>query len=104
MDKRILQAAILVVSDTAARDPSTDKAVEALTEAFFSDAQGRWTVSETKIVPDDVVEIQQAITSWCDGEKFPNLVVTTGGTGFAIKDRTPEAITPLVQKHATGLV
>jgi gephyrin len=37
-----------------------------------------------------VLEIQRAVTGWTDGEDFANLVVTTGGTGFAVKDVTPE--------------
>ena len=44
-----------------------------------------------QIIPDDVLEIQRAITRWTDqGDERINLVVTSGGTGFAVKDLTPE--------------
>jgi gephyrin len=87
-----LKAAILVVSDTAARDPQTDKGGPALT-AVFTESNGRsetWAAPVVKIVPDDVLEIQSAIHEWADREDFFNLIVTSGGTGFALKDNTPE--------------
>ena len=104
MDVKPLTAAILIISDTAFRDPSTDKAGSTLTDVFNQDGGGQWRVSDTQIVPDDVVAIQRWVTGWCDGEHNPNLIITTGGTGFTSKDNTPEAIGPLLHKHATGLV
>ncbi|KAK5121510.1 hypothetical protein LTR85_005343 [Meristemomyces frigidus] len=100
-----LRAAILIISETASKDPTTDKGIPALQEVFASSkGGGKWLVDETRIVPDDVLDIQSAISGWADGEDFRNLVVTSGGTGFAQKDVTPEAVTPLVHKHAPGLV
>lgn len=104
MEKPKLKAAILVVSDTASHDPSTDTAGEALSTAFASYGGDQWVRPETKIVPDDVLMIQQSITGWSDGEDYFNLVVTTGGTGFAVRDNTPEAVNPLIHRHAPGLV
>jgi len=102
MEEPHLEAAILIVSDTASQDPSTDKAQTVLVDTFRQ--ADRWQVTETKIVGDDVLAIQRALTGWCDRSDAPNLVVTTGGTGFAIKDHTPEAVNPLLERHATGLV
>ena len=103
----MLKAAILVVSDTASKDPSTDKARETLTNVFEASG-GRWTVSETHIVPDSEADIADQIERWCDGDSSttnkPNLIVTTGGTGFATKDVTPEAVEPLLERKASGLV
>ncbi|KAL8813806.1 MAG: hypothetical protein Q9223_006931 [Gallowayella weberi] len=104
MSNEKLRAAILIVSDTAYREPSTDKARPILTDVFNRDGGDQWGVSEVRIVPDDVRAIQQQVTAWCDGASFPNLLVTTGGTGFTAKDNTPEAISPLLHKHAPGLV
>ena len=104
MEKEKLQAAILIISDTVAQDPSTDKAGDVLSEAFSSDGGGRWTTPEKKMVPDDILAVQRIITQWCDGDNHVNLIVTTGGTGFASKDHTPEAISPLIHRHAPGLV
>lgn len=87
-----LKAAILVVSDTATHDPQTDRVGPALT-AVFTEGNGRseaWAAPLVKIVPDDVLEIQRAIHQWADGEDLFNLIVTSGGTGFAVRDITPE--------------
>jgi gephyrin len=86
-----LKAAILVVSDTAARDASADKSTEAIKEVFALDGKGQWEVTNTKIVSDNATDIVVAILGWTeDPDSRPNLVLTTGGTGFAMKDITPE--------------
>ena len=100
-----LKAAILIVSDTAFRDPSTDKAGNILEEVFTSEGSDAWTVDCSDIVPDDTNTIRDYVTQLCDNDdNFVNLVVTTGGTGFAVKDHTPEAIKPLIDREAPGLV
>ncbi len=106
----LLRAAILVISDTAAANPSTDKAIPTLKDTFSQDGAGKWTEPLTLIVPDDVLEIQRAIRQWTDSENetlnggVVNLVITTGGTGFARRDFTPEAVTPLLHRQAPGIV
>ncbi|KAK3901607.1 Gephyrin [Staphylotrichum tortipilum] len=99
-----LKAAILVVSTTAANDPSTDAADAALRDVFEVDGGGRWQVADTKIVADVTADIQRKIMLWTDGADPVNLVITTGGTGFAIADNTPEAVSVLLHKQAWGLV
>ncbi|KAI1932079.1 hypothetical protein LOZ66_002838 [Ophidiomyces ophidiicola] len=99
-----LRPAVLVVSDTAFHDPSTDKAGVALTEVFAREGS-KWERPAVKIVPDEKVHIQRQICQWTDSEdEYVNLVVTTGGTGFAVRDETPEAILPLIHRQAPGLV
>ncbi|KAL6231287.1 hypothetical protein BDW75DRAFT_233732 [Aspergillus navahoensis] len=102
MEGQRLKAAILVVSDTASRDPSSDRVIGTLTDVFPVD--GPWEKPITKIVPDDVVQIQRVVCEWADGPSLVNLILISGGTGFAVKDNTPEAITPLLHRHAPGLV
>ncbi|KAI4287063.1 MAG: hypothetical protein L6R35_003683 [Caloplaca aegaea] len=99
MNHQKLKAAILIVSDTASQDPSTDKSGPLLRDVLFAEeASGggeQWTVSEQQIVADDVLAIQRQVTTWCDGGgggDYVNLILTTGGTGFTGKDNTPEAI------------
>ncbi|KAK3070803.1 hypothetical protein LTR53_009808 [Teratosphaeriaceae sp. CCFEE 6253] len=99
-----LRAAILIISETASRDPATDKCIPALQEVFSRIAGDRWDASETRIVPDNVLDIQRAITGWTNGAEPFNLALTSGGTGFTPKDVTPEAVTPLIHKHAPGLI
>ena len=104
MDKPKLRARILIISDTAFQDPSTDKAGDTLSDVFANDGNGQWAVDDRKIVPDEVLTIQKAVSLSCDGEDYANLLITTGGTGFAVKDNTPEAVNPLIHRHAPGLV
>ncbi|KAH0542007.1 hypothetical protein FGG08_003556 [Glutinoglossum americanum] len=104
MSPTILKAAILIISDTAFLDPLTDTTGDILRDVFHIDGRGQWEVVETKIVPDNIGQIQRAVTQWTDQlDVAVNLVVTSGGTGFAVKDKTPEAITPLLHKQASGL-
>lgn len=85
-----LKPAILIISDTAAADPSTDRSAPILSEVFAND--GKWQNPEVAIVKDDIEAIRGKVQAWTDsdGEDFPNLVLTTGGTGFAKRDWTPE--------------
>ncbi|KAJ0413802.1 hypothetical protein BJY00DRAFT_321568 [Aspergillus carlsbadensis] len=99
-----LKAAILVVSDTASQDPSTDRVVGTLSHVFTTEGPNSWDQPITKIVPDDVLQIQRAVCDWADGPDPVNLILLSGGTGFAVKDNTPEAVSPLIHRHAPGLV
>ncbi|RGP78455.1 molybdopterin molybdotransferase [Fusarium longipes] len=99
-----LKAALLIVSTTAAKDASADASGPILTQVLKDEGEGKWEVCDTRIVADDVLAIQRQITAWTDGTDSINLVVTTGGTGFATGDSTPEAVTPLLHKQAPGLV
>ncbi|OQE44414.1 hypothetical protein PENCOP_c002G07092 [Penicillium coprophilum] len=95
-----LRVAILIVSDTASKDPASDKVFDALRPIL---SEG-WEPPAFKIVPDDVFQIQQSIYDWADSPNWYNLILLSGGTGFSIKDNTPEAVSPLIQRHAPGLV
>jgi len=92
MSAQRYRAAILVVSETAARDSSTDKCIPALEEVFHNDGNDQWEVVDKKIVPDQVSDIQRTVMQWCDHDDRMNIVVTSGGTGFAVKDVTPEVL------------
>ncbi|SCZ87620.1 BZ3500_MvSof-1268-A1-R1_Chr2-2g05086 [Microbotryum saponariae] len=93
--------AVLVVSDTAAATPSTDLSGPALRELLHSHPD--FNVVQQAVVPDDKSRIHDQVKRWCDTEGI-ELVLTSGGTGFGIRDLTPEALTPLIDKHAPGLV
>jgi len=89
MSTTTLRAAILVVSTTASKDVSADASGPILKDVFEQE-RGKWEVVETKIVSDDVLEIQRAIMGWTGQENPVNVIITTGGTGFAVSDCTPE--------------
>ncbi|KAI1346534.1 molybdenum cofactor synthesis domain-containing protein [Xylaria sp. FL0043] len=100
-----LKAALLIVSTTAAKDPSTDASQLALSDVLDKEGGGKWELVDTKIVSDVVTKIQRQIMLWADvADEGINLIVTTGGTGFATSDNTPEAVSALLHKQAPGLV
>lgn len=88
------KAAILVVSTTAACKQSRDTTGLDLKDLLQGQGSaGQWNVVETRIVGDNVLDIQQSICRWSDenhGSDSINLVLTAGGTGFATSDVTPE--------------
>ncbi|KAI0870705.1 molybdenum cofactor synthesis domain-containing protein [Hypoxylon argillaceum] len=99
------KVALLIVSTTAAKDPSTDSSRVALSNVIEKEGGGKWELVDTKIVSDGLVQIQDQIMQWADAAaEAVHLILTTGGTGFATSDNTPEAVSPLLHKQAPGLV
>lgn len=94
MSEAPLKVAILVVSTTAAKDPATDASEATLRAVLEKDArEGQWELVATRIVPDRADEIRKSVEQWTDGSENTapaNLLITTGGTGFAKDDITPE--------------
>lgn len=108
MSDSIFKVAILVVSDTCFKDNSQEKVVDALSEFFktinANAVQPRnYQIAKSAIVPDKVDEIQNLISEWTHDDNL-RLILTCGGTGFTINDNTPEAIKPLIEKDAPGIV
>ncbi|KAF9035074.1 molybdenum cofactor biosynthesis protein [Hymenopellis radicata] len=95
-----IRVAVLTVSDTAATDNSADKSGPKIVELV---QQAKLSCVDHAIVPDDIPLIQEAINLWCYSGEV-DVIITTGGTGFGVRDKTPEAVTPLLQRQASGLV
>ena len=91
-----LKIAVLTVSDT--RDAAEDKSGATLVERIR--AAGH-VVAERALVKDDVNAIRQRVKAWI-ADKFIDVVITTGGTGFTGRDVTPEAVEPLFEKKMDG--
>ena len=91
-----LMNAVLTVSDT--RELADDKSGNTLIERIR--AAGH-KLAERAIVKDDVRAIRQRVKAWI-ADKFIDVVITTGGTGFTGRDVTPEAIEPLFEKRMDG--
>ncbi len=62
----------------------------------------QWVVATSRVVPDDIDEIQATLIEWSDS-KIIDVILTTGGTGFAARDVTPEATLAIVHRLAPGL-
>ncbi len=94
-----LRIAILTVSDRSSRGERPDASGPALVEVVT--AQG-WQITQTGIIPDDLDELEQTLSEWCDLDVC-DVLLTTGGTGFAPRDVTPEATLAVSHRQAPGL-
>lgn len=95
-----IRVALLTVSDRSTRGERADASGPALMELV---AQQGWQVVATRIVADDRPGIQEALVAWCD-QGDVDLILTTGGTGFAPRDVTPEATLAIIERATPGLV
>lgn len=92
-----LRIAVLVVSDT--RTEETDKSGALLVERIGSSGH---SLAGRTIVPDDIDAIQAQVAAWAD-DPGVDVIVATGGTGFAPRDVTPEATRAVIEREAPGL-
>jgi molybdopterin adenylyltransferase len=91
-----LRIAVLIVSDT--RDEQSDKSGALLVERL--EAAGHELAGKA-IVKDDVDAIRGQVRSWVESPDV-DLIISTGGTGFAPRDVTPEAVKPLFRREMDG--
>ena len=91
-----LKIAILTVSDT--RDEETDKSGALLVSRIETAGH---TLTAKTIVPDDVTAIRAQLHLYIADAEV-DVVITTGGTGFAPRDVTPEAVKPLLTREMDG--
>jgi molybdenum cofactor synthesis domain-containing protein len=99
-DERLqLRAAALTISDSCSAGTREDRSGPALAEALR-----RWgaDVVVEEILPDDREQIAARLRELADALEI-DLVATTGGTGFAPRDVTPEATRDVVEREAPGL-
>ena len=90
---------ILTLSDRSASGERADASGPALADLIRAQ---NWVVTEQHILPDDESTIRAALTEWVDSSRF-DVILTTGGTGFALRDVTPEATRAVIQRDAPGL-
>lgn len=95
----MIKVAVLTVSDSAANGTREDRSGPAAAQRC--QAAG-WAVVEMRIVPDEMPAISQQIACWAD-DGNANVIVTTGGTGVALRDVTPEATKAVVDREIPGI-
>jgi molybdopterin adenylyltransferase len=93
-----LLAKVLTVSTSVAAGRGADSSGPALVERL---ASSDFEVVETLVVPDGRDSVADALRSLC--EDFNGLVLTTGGTGMAPSDQTPEGTLDVLERQAPGL-
>jgi molybdopterin adenylyltransferase len=95
-----MRAAILTVSSSRSRGGGGfDESGARL--AVFAEGLGA-EVAARELVPDDRDLIEERLRHWADVDRF-ELVLTSGGTGFAPSDVTPEATRAVIEREAPGL-
>jgi len=104
-----LRVGVLTVSDRAAAgvysDESGPEVQRCLAEYASGPGAGCWglEVGAAAVVPDEQSEICARMMEWSDGAAPCNLILTTGGSGIAPRDVTPEATLEVVQRPLPGI-
>lgn len=91
-----LRIAVLTISDT--RTEESDTSGELLVERLQSAGH---ELADKAIVRDEVEAIRQQVNEWVASDTV-DLIISTGGTGFAPRDVTPEAVKPLFRREMDG--
>lgn len=94
-----MKTAILTISDRSASGETEDQSGPLIAQIIRE--RTVWEVARQKIVPDEQPTIARMLRRWCDEQI--NLILTTGGTGFAPRDVTPEATREVIEREAPGI-
>ena len=95
-----IDVAVLTISDRCYKGERQDLSGPALCHKI---QELGWNLVSTTILPDEFDQIKDYLVNQTSSGKV-NLILTSGGTGFAPRDITPEATLAVIEKHASGLV
>lgn len=93
-----LMAKVLTVSDGVVAGTRQDRSGGALADLLSDNG---FEVVERAVCPDGIDDVSAALHALVEG--FAGLIVTTGGTGFGVRDLTPEATQRVIERAAPGL-
>ena len=91
---------VMTVSDRCSRGEEQDRSGPFIAEWVSEHWEGQ--VLRQEVVPDERGMIAIRLVEWSDAEQL-DLILTTGGTGFAPRDVTPEAIRDVIERETPGL-
>ncbi|MFN2493421.1 MAG: molybdenum cofactor biosynthesis protein B [Pyrinomonadaceae bacterium] len=94
-----IRAVVITVSDTCSRGEREDASGVALVQLLLKMGA---EIVERRILSDDLDPLTKALREFADRSDV-NLVITTGGTGVAPRDNTPEATLAVIEREAPGL-
>ncbi|HET7023915.1 MAG TPA: MogA/MoaB family molybdenum cofactor biosynthesis protein [Gemmatimonadales bacterium] len=94
-----MRIAILTISDAGSRGERVDTSGDAI--AAWALGRG-YEVAVRALVADDVTAISSQLVEWADADRA-DLLLTTGGTGLAPRDVTPEATERVLERRAPGI-
>src|ERR1700691_2431349 len=95
----MIRVAVITVSDSARAGTREDRSGPAVRERVESLG---WTVSAHELVPDESNQIADALRRLADSGEV-SVILTTGGTGVALRDVTPEATRGVIEREIPGL-
>jgi molybdenum cofactor synthesis domain-containing protein len=95
----VINAAVLTISDSAYAGTRTDLSGPAVRERL---EQLGWSVSASEVLPDEADLISARLATLADGKQFA-AIFTTGGTGVAARDVTPEATRAAIDREIPGI-
>lgn len=90
---------VLTISDRSSQGIRPDESGPALISAIES--QG-WQAVKYEIIADDLEKIRDTLIAWAD-TNMVDVLLTTGGTGFAPRDVTPEATRMVIERQTPGI-
>ncbi|XP_055343263.1 gephyrin-like [Paramacrobiotus metropolitanus] len=94
---------LLIISDRCHRKEVADESGPALAELLRSTKHFQNVVEASQCVPDDQHVIREVLIHWADVKRL-DFVITSGGTGFGVRDVTPEATSAIIDRTAHGMM
>ena len=94
------RVAILTVSDRSAQGVRADASGQVIHELVTAELNAE--VVAYQVVPDEQAAIAAALRAWAD-DRVADLILTTGGTGLAPRDVTPEATRAVIEGEVPGI-
>ncbi|MCD6402183.1 MAG: MogA/MoaB family molybdenum cofactor biosynthesis protein [Anaerolineales bacterium] len=94
-----IRIGILTISDRSSRGERDDITGPNLAKIV---REQKWEIIKVDIIPDEFLAIKDKLMEWSDSEAF-DVIITTGGTGFGLRDITPEATKAVIDREAPGL-
>ena len=94
-----IRAVVITASDACARGERADASGQALVELLRESGA---EIVAAEVLPDDLDPLAERLRAYADRPDV-NLIVTTGGTGLAPRDNTPEATRAVIEREAPGL-
>src|SRR5579859_2098078 len=96
----MITVGVLTISDGASRGERQDLSGETMRELISQMPDA--VISVGAIIPDEQEQIAAVLREWSDEQRL-NLILTTGGTGLAPRDVTPEATKLVIEREAPGI-
>ncbi|MDD3520836.1 MAG: MogA/MoaB family molybdenum cofactor biosynthesis protein [Actinomycetota bacterium] len=97
--EKAYRVSIITVSDKCSKGLREDRSGAYLIDFF---KENNWEVADYIVIPDEYELISNNIRDICDN-KNADLIITTGGTGFSVRDITPEATKSVIEREVPGI-